>query len=206
MNQYKTDLLDLRQGDCMDLMRDTPDKFYDLAIVDPPYGIGMAGNPIRQKHEKKEWDSMHPSLEYFSEMRRVSKNQIVWGANHFIEMIPINSPCWLIWDKLQPHEFSLAAAELAWTSFKSPAKKYECRPMGESRIHPTQKPVALYRWLLHNYAKPGDRILDTHMGSGSIAIACHYAGHHLTATELDADYFAAAVKRIERETRQLTML
>ena len=196
------EFLDARCMDCMELMAGYPDNHFDLAIVDPPYGIGMASNPIRQKQEKKEWDSMPPAQEYFAEMRRVSKNQIVWGANHFIEMMPMNSPCWLIWDKRQPHDFSLAAAELAWTSFKSPAKKYECRPMGETRIHPTQKPVKLYSWLLENYAKPGQTILDTHMGSGSIAIACHYARLHLTACEIDEDYFKAACARIERETAQ----
>ena len=121
-------------------------------------------------------------------------------------MLPINSPCWLIWDKLFSNEVSFADAELAWTSFKSTAKKFQCHPLQGDRIHPTQKPVALYRWLLANYAKPGDRILDTHLGSGSIAIACHYAGHHLTACELDPDYFAAACKRIERETAQAELI
>ena len=211
----KTNLLDLRLMDCMDLMRETPDKFYDLAIVDPPYGIGVGDNKAgmgrrkgdaRASYKMGYWDSAAPDAEYFTEIRRVSQNQIVWGANHFIEMLPINSPCWLIWDKLFSNEVSFADAELAWTSFKSTAKKFQCHPLQGDRIHPTQKPVALYRWLLANYAKPGDRILDTHLGSGSIAIACHYAGHHLTACELDPDYFAAACKRIERETAQAELI
>lgn len=211
---YTTDRLDLRLGDCMDLMRDTPDGFYDLAIVDPPYGIGVGDNKAgmgrrkgdaRATYKMGDWDSSPPPQEYFSEIRRVSQNQIVWGANHFIEMMPMNSPCWLIWDKRFSNEVSFAAAELAWTSFKSTAKKFECHPVQDGRIHPTQKPVALYNWLLANYAKPGQRILDTHLGSGSIAIACHYFRAHLTATEIDPDYFAAAIDRIERETQQVEL-
>jgi site-specific DNA-methyltransferase (adenine-specific) len=200
--RYVTEYLDLRLMDCMELMAQYPDKHFGLAIIDPPYGIGMAANPVRQKQAKKDWDSKPPDQKYFIELQRVSKNQIVWGANHFIERIPKNSPCWIVWDKQQPHNISLAAAELAWTSFKSPVKKYACRPMGEYRIHPTQKPVKLYSWLLSNYAKPGDKILDTHLGSGSIAIACHYAKMHLTACEIDPDYFRDACERIARETSQ----
>ena len=197
--------LDLRLADCMDMMREFPDGHFELAIVDPPYGIGMAANPVRQAHAPKQWDAAAPGAEYFSELRRVSRNQIVWGANHFIERLPINSACWIVWDKQQPHDFSLAAAELAWTSFSSPCKKYTCRPMEPDRIHPTQKPVALYKWILANYAKPGQRILDTHLGSGSIAIACHYAGMHLTACEIDPDYYGAAIERVNRETLQTDM-
>ena len=198
----------------MDLMRDTPDGFYDLAIVDPPYGINVGDNKAgmgrrkgdaRATYKMGDWDSSPPPQEYFAEIRRVSKNQIVWGANHFIEMMPMNSPCWLIWDKRFSNEVSFAAAELAWTSFKSTAKKFECHPVQDGRIHPTQKPRALYDWLLANYAKPGQRILDTHLGSGSHAIACHYFGAHLTATEIDPDYFTAAVERIQRETQQVDM-
>jgi site-specific DNA-methyltransferase (adenine-specific) len=207
-------LLDLRLADCMAVMREMPDNAYDLAIVDPPYGINVGDNKAgmgrrkgdaRASYKMGDWDSSPPPMEYFAELRRVSKNQIVWGANHFIEMMPMNSPCWLIWNKKFSNEVSFAAGELAWTSFKSPAKMFECHPMQDGRIHPTQKPVKLYEWLLANYAKPGDRILDTHMGSGSIAIACHYRGHHLTACEIDADYYNAALERIERETRQLSL-
>ena len=155
--------------------------------------------------EGKTWDDGAPGPEYFAELRRVSRNQIVWGANHFIERLPINSPCWIVWDKNQPHDVSFAAAELAWTSFGTTCKKLTLHPTQAERIHPTQKPVKLYDWLLANYAQTGDRILDTHMGSGSIAIACHYFGAHLTACEIDAGYYAKAVERIERSTRQLTL-
>jgi site-specific DNA-methyltransferase (adenine-specific) len=204
----KTDLLDLRLGDCMDLMRDTPDGFYDLAIVDPPYGIGMDGNAnwSGSKHAVKAWDSEPPSPEYFAELQRVAKKAIVWGANHFIERLPVNSSCWIVWDK-KNDGFSFADAELAWTNLDTAVRcfRYARGQDTDERIHPTQKPVALYRWLLERYAKPGQRVLDTHLGSGSHAIACHYFGAHLTATEIDPDYFAAACERIERETRQVEL-
>ena len=193
--------------DCMDLLKQTPDKYYSLCIVDPPYGIGInsSGRLGGYGGKGKTWDDGAPNAEYFAELRRVSKNQIVWGANHFIDRMPINSPCWIVWDKNQPHEVSFAAAELAWTSFSTTCKKLTLHPTQAERIHPTQKPVKLYSWLLANYAKPGDTILDTHMGSGSIAIACHYAGHHLTACELDEEYFDAACERITNATRQTTL-
>lgn len=206
-------LLDLRLADCVAVMRDTPDNAYDLAIVDPPYGINwldQVKNPNKGKnwkvHEYKPWDQSPPPPEYFSELRRVSRNQIIWGGNYMMENLR-STPCWVIWDKMQ--EFSGAVFEMAWTSFDSPAKAFRMSRVeayaNQDKFHPTQKPVKLYDWLLANYAKPGDRILDTHMGSGSIAIACHYRGHHLTACEIDADYYAAAVERIQRETRQLTL-
>ena len=207
-------LLDLRLADCMDVMREAPDNHWDLAIVDPPYGIRVGDNKrgmgrrkgdARATYDMGDWDHDAPPLEYFAELRRVSRNQIVWGANHFIERLPLNSPCWIVWDKMFSNEVSFAAAELAWTSFKTTAKKFQCHPLQDDRIHPTQKPVALYDWLLANYAKPGDRILDTHMGSGSIAIACHYFGAYLTACEINAGYYAKAVERINRETRQLSL-
>lgn len=206
--------LDMRLGDCMDVMKGFPDGYFDLAIVDPPYGImesfgsTRSGTIGRRKgdapanYKVGRWDAAAPSLEYFKELRRVSKNQIVWGANHFIERLPINSSCWIVWDKMFSNEVSFAAAELAWTSFDSTAKKFQCHPLQDGRIHPTQKPVKLYNWLLAAYAKPGQRVLDTHMGSGSIAIAAHYAGVHLTACEIDPDYFHAAKARIARETSQ----
>jgi site-specific DNA-methyltransferase (adenine-specific) len=222
MERYQTDLLDLRLGDCMDLMREMPDNHWDLAIIDPPYGIGEDGlkNHSRckvakaTKYTPKNWDKSTPSLDYFLELKRVSKNQIVWGANHFIQNIPnCNSSCWIVWDKDNSGDF--ADCELAFTSFKSAVRKFTWRWNGmlqqdmknkEQRIHPTQKPVALYNWLLHNYAKPGDRILDTHLGSMSIAIACHYKGFHLTGTELDKDYFTAGVERVKKETAQMELL
>jgi len=207
--------LDLRLADCMELMADYPDKHFDLTIVDPPYGIRVGDNKQgmgRRKgdasatYKMGDWDHEAPPVEYFAELRRVSKHQIVWGANHFIERLPINSPCWIVWDKMFSNEVSFAAAELAWTSFDSTAKKFQCHPIQDERIHPTQKPVKLYDWLLTNYAKPGQRILDTHLGSGSHAIAAHYAGVHLTACEIDPDYFYAAKARIERETAQTAFL
>jgi site-specific DNA-methyltransferase (adenine-specific) len=204
--------------DNMELMRQFPDKHFDLAIVDPPYGIGEDGgkNHSRDKlatatrYARKSWDKNPPPPEYFAELRRVSRNQIVWGANHFIDRMPVSSPCWVVWDKLNG-ESDFADCELAWTSFRTAVRRLAFRWAGmlqgdmankENRIHPTQKPVAIYRWILANYAKPGQRILDTHLGSGSIAIACHYARLHLTACELDEDYFAASIARIKRETAQ----
>ena len=203
--------LDLRLGDCMDVMKAFPDGYFDLAIVDPPYGIRVGDNKqgmgrrkgdARATYKMGEWDHEAPPVEYFAELRRVSRNQIVWGANHFIERLPINSACWIVWDKMFSNEVSFAAAELAWTSFDSTAKKFQCHPLQDGRIHPTQKPVKLYDWLLATYSAPGQRVLDTHMGSGSIAIAAHYAGIHLTACEIDPDYFEAAKARIARETSQ----
>jgi DNA modification methylase len=203
MTRFQTDLLDLRLGDCMDLMRDTPDGFFDLAIVDPPYGIGIAANPVRQAHAKKEWDAAIPPSHYFDELFRVSRNQIVWGGNYF-HLPP--SQGFLIWDKVQPEDFSLAMCEKAWSSFEKPAKMFRRSVLADrDKIHPTQKPVELYAWTLKLNAKPGQRILDTHLGSGSIAVACHYFGAHLTATEIDPDYFAAAVERIQRETQQIEL-
>lgn len=190
----------------MDVMRTFPDGYFDLAIVDPPYGINFAktytGNGWIVR-ESKEWDKETPSPEYFAELRRVSKDQIIWGANYMVENL-LPSMGWIFWDKGQ-RNFSLADGELAFTSFGRALRVFDC-PRGvanaEEKIHPTQKPVKLYDWLLANYAKPGMRILDTHLGSGSHAIAAHYAGMHLTACEIDPDYFAAASARIERETRQ----
>jgi site-specific DNA-methyltransferase (adenine-specific) len=214
--------MDLRNCDCMDLMSEFPDGYFELAIVDPPYGIGECGekNKTRgllamSKHYKpfSGNDVEPPGTEYFKEVGRVSKNQIVWGANHFIQNNPIGSSCWIVWDK-QNEQTCFADCELAWTSFKSAVRKFSFRWNGmlqgdmknkEHRIHPTQKPVALYKWLLQNYAKPGDKILDTHLGSGSIAIACHQMGFDLTGSELDKDYFEAMQKRIKEETAQQDM-
>ena len=212
--QISSPFLDLRRMDCMELMAQYPDKHFELAIVDPPYGINwldQAKNPNKAKnwkvHQCKTWDQSPPTPVYFVELRRVSRNQIIWGGNYMAENL-MSTPCWLIWDKMQ--EFRGAVFEMAWTSFNSPAKAFRMSRVeayaNQDKIHPTQKPVALYNWLLENYAKPGDKILDTHMGSGSIAIACHYRKHHLTACELDKDYFQDACKRIEKETRQLAFI
>ena len=198
---------DLRCCDCMDLMREFPDKHFELAIVDPPYGLGkrlsdgggkLKNRPFcKQYRESTQWDDA-PSPEYFEELFRVSENQIIWGGNYFD--LPA-SRCMICWDKEQPMP-TLSAWELGWTSFDKPSKMFRASSTDLARFHPTQKPVALYRWLLHNYAKPGDKILDTHLGSGSIAIACHEKGFHLTGSELDPDYFAAMQKRLAEATAQ----
>jgi site-specific DNA-methyltransferase (adenine-specific) len=188
--------------DCMTLLKETPDNYYQLAITDPPYGIGISNNPVRQQHKKKSWDNEIPNADYFKELQRVSENQIIWGGNYFIEHLP-STQGFLIWDKVQPHDFSLAMAEFAWSSFQKPAKIFKRSVLAEKdKQHPTQKPVALYEWILSNYAKPNDKILDTHCGSGSIAIACNNLGFELTACELDKDYYEASIKRIKAANAQ----
>ena len=204
----------------MEYMATVPDKYFDLAIVDPPYGINVAktgkvgGNNAGKAKDygAKEWDKQPPNDEYFRQLFRVSKNQIVWGANHFISKMPFDSSCWLVWDKDNSGNF--ADCELAWTSFESAVRKFTYRWNGmlqqnmkdkEIRIHPTQKPVKLYEWLLTNYAKKGQRILDTHLGSGSSAIAAHYFGVDFVGCELDKDYFEAAKARFDMATKQLAM-
>jgi site-specific DNA-methyltransferase (adenine-specific) len=195
----------------MEYMVGLPDKAFELAIVDPPYGID-AGNMQLGKGkgtdsrvwECSDWDRATPKKEYFDELKRVSDNQIIWGANYMAENAVTSTPCWVIWDKCQ--EFSGATFEMAWTSFKSPAKAFRLSRVeayaNQTKIHPTQKPVALYEWLLTNYAKPGDRILDTHLGSGSSAIAAHNLGFDFVGMELDPDYYQAAVKRFEQHKAQ----
>ncbi len=202
--------LDLRLGDCMDLMRDTPDGFFDLAIVDPPYGLGdalVAGGtwPVKYQAKGAKWD-VKPEAEYFQELQRVAKNWIIWGANYYSQHLPPTRG-FVVWHKPNMEGMhTMANCELAWTSFDRNAKTVSITRPNEDRIHVCQKPVKLYNWLLANYAKPGQRILDTHLGSGSHAIACHYFGAHLTATEIDPDYYAAACERIKRETQQLGLL
>jgi len=205
--------LDIRCCDCMELMREFPDKHFDLAIVDPPYGIGAGAIEFKNGSSKSDkpyfkvndWDKTRPDAAYFNELRRVSKNQIIWGGNYFSDMLP-PFRCFISWDKTI-HGNSYADCEIAWTSFDRVARYYReniAQTNTEGRIHPTQKSIRLYRWLLDNYAKPGQRILDTHLGSGSHAIACYYFGAHLTASEIDRDYYDAALARIKRETAQET--
>jgi site-specific DNA-methyltransferase (adenine-specific) len=196
-------MLTITNEDNMELMARYPDKYFDLAIVDPPYGIGISSNPVRQKHTKKKWDNQIPLETYFDELFRVSKNQIIWGGNYFD--LP-STQGFFIWDKKQPHDFSLAMCEYAWSSIQKPAKMWSLSIHKEqNKIHPTQKPVELYKWLLENNAKEGDKILDTHLGSGSIAIACHDYGFDLTACELDKEYFDKAMQRITNHTNQLNL-
>jgi len=213
--------------DNMQLMARYPDNYFDLAIVDPPYGInadekafkaGISGKEHGfKKHKKGEWDSAIPPKEYFDELFRVSKNQIIWGGNYFTEYLkPVMS--WIVWDKMQ-HNFSFADGELAWNSFGNSLKIFQYARGNESgfapkikaglkiglNIHPTQKPIALYKFCLENYAKKGDKILDTHLGGGSIAIACNDYGFDLTACELDEHYYKEATKRLKTHQSQLTM-
>jgi site-specific DNA-methyltransferase (adenine-specific) len=192
--------------DNMELMARYPDKYFDLAIVDPPYGIGInesIGRYKGQKHsgaKKVIWDNETPTKQYFNELFRVSKNQIIWGGNYF-NLKPCK--CFLIWDKLFSDELSFSMYEFAWTSFNTTAKGFYYNPASDRpKQHPTQKPVALYKWLLDKYAQQGDKILDTHLGSGSIAIACHDYGFDLTACELDKEYFDKAMTRINNHTAQ----
>lgn len=184
---------------CMEAMAGMPDKAFDLAIVDPPYGIGLAANPIRQMHAVKSWDKEIPTKEYFNELRRVSADQIIWGGN-FFPLPPTQNL--IVWDKKQPFDFSLAMCEMAWCSIQRPSKIFRFAPMGGDKIHPTQKPVALYKWLLTNYAKPGDRVLDTHLGSGSSRIAAYDLGFDFYGTELDADYFEAQERQFAAHVAQ----
>jgi site-specific DNA-methyltransferase (adenine-specific) len=204
--------IELLNCDCVSYMRGLPDKCYELSIVDPPYGIGENGGKCRTrlkhvnrvKHAPKEWDAFRPEAEYFQELRRVSKNQIVWGANYFTPHLP---PCmgWVFWNKRIGGDFS--DGELAFTSFDQALKMVTLwnGNNGVPRIHPTQKPCALYRWLLHNYANEGDRILDTHGGSMSSVIACHEKGFAITCCELDADYYAAGLARVQKAMQQQTL-
>ena len=194
-------------GDSLEAMKAMPDKAFELAIVDPPYGIDMANGAHSnlKKLGNKDWDKHAPDEKYFNELFRVSKNQIIWGGNYFTLM-----PCrgFIFWDK-SPMPPSYADGEYAWTSFNCNSKKWQGKTGNEVsvqfRIHPTQKPVALYNWILRNYAKPGQRILDTHLGSGSSAIAAHYFGCEFVGCEIDVDYFNAAKERFDRETRQVAM-
>ena len=205
-------------GDCIEVMKGYPDEYFDLAVVDPPYGIGEDGLKNHSRNQKaqakkytpKNWDSQPPDKAYFYELIRVSKNQIVWGANHFISRLPFDSSCWLVWDKDNSGDF--ADCELAWTSFLSAVRKFQFRWNGmiqgdmknkETRIHPTQKPVALYDWIFKNYSKPTDKILDTHLGSGSSRIAADKAGLDFTGIEIDKDYFDASEKRYRDFKAQL---
>jgi site-specific DNA-methyltransferase (adenine-specific) len=208
--------------DCVEAMKQMQDKAFDLAVVDPPYGIGEDGgkgtrtSPSRPnsylrkpKYEPKGWDVSAPSIRYFNYVISKTQNQIIWGANHFISKIAYDSSCWLVWDK-KNEGTDFADCELAWTSFKSAVRKFRVHKFdgtrgGKDCIHPTQKPVALYDWILKNYAKPGDTILDTHLGSQSSRIAAHKAGHHFTGFELDADYFRDGCKRFDRHAAQLTL-
>jgi len=214
--------------DNMELMARYEDNYFDLAIVDPPYGINFDGNTTvkgksgkaktfsnKQHHTKKGWDNERPLPEYFEELKRVSKNQIIWGGNYFADLLPAKKG-WIYWDKkiTNANNTNYSDGELAYTSFDCILRKYTYdwigfgylnNPQKQKKIHPTEKPIQLYEWLLMNYAKENDKILDTHLGSGSIAIACHNLGYDLTACELDKEYYDAAIKRINEHKQQIRM-
>ncbi len=197
--------------DCLEAMREMPDNAFDLAIVDPPYGIGAdkrnAHSSIRDngKWRDTDWDRQTPSLAYFKELFRVSVNQIIWGGNYFFDFLP-STQCVVIWNKPE-RDFSLADAEIAWTSFSRSIRCFDHPRLErlQKRIHSTQKPVALYKWLLKNYAKPGDKILDTHLGSQSSRIAAWDLGFDFVGYELDEDYFREGNERFERHRAQPTL-
>ena len=200
----------LYNADCMEVMKQFKDKEFDLAIVDPPYGINFSNTHTGKGwivRDNKTWDSKRPNKTYFDELFRISKNQIIWGGNYFVEYL-YSSPGWIFWDKGQ-RNFSLADGELAFTSFNRALRTfYLSRAKLNSireKFHPTEKPVQLYEWLLLNYAKEGERILDTHFGSLSIGIACEKLGFELTAIELDKDYYQMAKKRLLDYKKQLTI-
>lgn len=214
-------MITITNEDNMALMSRYPDNYFDLAIVDPPYGMikntyGSGSKGVKTKFDcsiknHRKWDVV-PDNEYFKELERVSKNKIIWGANHFISKIPFDSSCWIVWDKDNTGDF--ADCELAWTSFNTAVRKFKFRWNGmlqedmknkEIKIHPTQKPRRLYEWILLNYAKGGNKILDTHLGSGSIAIACDNLGFELTACELDTEYYNNALKRLKQHQSQVRM-
>ena len=210
-----TEKIRITNEDNMALMARYPDKYFDLAIVDPPYGIGMDGqkkniskNPKhnRKLHIQKNWDDAIPDAIYFNELFRVSKNQIIWGGNYFTNFL-YPTKAWIFWYKGQ-RDLTMSDGEMAWTSFDAVTRQFELNRaalIAQNTFHPTEKPYKLYKWILDKYAKPGDKILDTHLGSGSIAIACHDYDFELTACELDAEYYENAIKRIKNHTAQLSI-
>jgi len=209
-------MINITNEDNMELMSRYQDNHFDLAIVDPPYGLGISGQKEQKKgkksdrkyHKEKGWDNAIPTQEYFKQLFRISKNQIIWGANYFVEHLNKGTKGWVVWDKAQ-YGLTMSDCELAYSSFNKPTRVYiknRAVLINQNTIHPTEKPIKLYEWLLINYAKEGDKILDTHLGSGSIAIACHNLGYDLTACELDKEYYEAAMKRIKEHQSQLRII
>jgi len=220
MKQFVKDKITLLQCDCLDYMKDVPDKHFDLAIVDPPYGIGMdrylaITKPSRpnsytynQKHKTKGWDKLKPEAIYFDELFRISKDQIICGGNYFTSFLK-ETNAWIFWDKINGDGSTFSDGELIWTSFNKALRKFRCSVFdglhgGKDRIHPTEKPIRLYKYFLKNYATPDMKIIDTHGGSMSSMIACYDFGCKAVCCEIDEDYFDAGVKRFDNETRQLT--
>jgi len=201
--------------DCMEGMKEFPDKYFDLAIVDPPYGVGIDGQKkdvkngrqIRKGHKFKGWDNAIPSEEYFIELKRVSINQIIWGGNYFTEFLP-PTKAWIFWYKGQ-QGLTMSDGEMAWTSLKTVTRMvdiHRTHVWQEKPDHPTQKPIKLYEWLLTHYAKQGDKILDTHVGSASSLIACHNLGFQYVGFELDKEYYEQSLKRLETAKKQVSIL
>lgn len=217
MNEIETfGTISLVNADCLEVMATLPDNAFDLAIVDPPYGIGIDGqkacickNPKhnRKHHDAKGWDKLPPPI-YFAELQRVSKNQIIWGANYFVPMLDKGTKGWIVWFKGQTG-LTMSDCELAYSSFDCPTRVVtinRCELAKQHTIHPTEKPKSLYGWLLNNYAKPGDKILDTHLGSGSICLAAHDLNFEMLGIELDAGYYQAAKQRLLYHQQQLKLL
>jgi len=211
-------------GDCMDYLKEFPDNYFDLSIVDPPYGGVTQGGYMSNKmgggvaknrndYHLGVWQYGRPSDDYFKELLRVSKNQIIWGGNYYASLLP-DSQGWIVWDKEKPEGVSFADAELAWTSFDVATRIFKFAWNGmlqgdmknkEAKIHPTQKPVRLYEWVLSRYAKDGDTILDTHVGSGSSLIACHETDHKYIGFEIDPVYYEKAKQRIDEASSQVNI-
>ena len=216
MQKIEIDNFTFYNADNMEIMKQYPDKYFDLAIVDPPYGIGIDGQKEsickntkhnRKQHKKMNWDKNIPSLEYFIELERVSKNQIIWGANYFVENLTKGTKGWICWYKGQ-QGLTMSDCELAYSSFNTPTRVIiinRCELIRQNTIHPTEKPIKLYKWILKNYAKEGQTILDTHLGSGSSAIAAHDGGFEFVGIELDEEYYNAAKDRIIMHQRQLNL-
>ena len=215
-------MIQIYNEDCLKAMKEMPNDSFDLAICDPPYGIHEKlkttekkrnGNAFAVEYMKKQWDKNRPSKEYFDQLLRVSKNQVIWGGNYFADLLP-PSRGWICWDKVLDN-FTSVNHELAWTSFDKALKMFRrdhgknhgfmLRRPEDQKIHPTQKPIALYNWILSHYAKEGWKILDTHLGSGSIAIACHNMNYDLTAFEIDSEYYEAALNRLQNHQKQLKL-
>ena len=210
---YRLPFLSLFHADCMEIMKQYPDKHFDLAIVDPPYGIDINPNigikkGQKKRHEKINWDNEIPPQEYFDELFRISKNQIIWGGNYF-PLPPTKH--FIFWDKMNPEGLSFSDGEMAWTSFNKAIRKWSRRNAIDGKIHPTQKPIELYDWIIRNYAQPNQKIIDTHLGSGSIAIAVEKANRmdkmnlEFVGIELNSTYYEKAINRIEQYCRQGTL-
>jgi len=201
--------------DCIEGMKQYPDNYFELAIVDPPYGIGIDGQKKsinknakhnRKEHVKKDWDNSIPDKNYFTELFRVSKNQIIWGGNYFTEFLN-PTKAWIFWYKGQ-RDLTMSDGEMAWTSFNTVTRQIEINRaelIKQNTFHPTEKPYKLYKWILNKYAQKGDKILDTHLGSGSSRIAAYDLGFEFTGFELDKDYFEASEKRFQQHIAQLTL-